>query len=476
MIPAVQPQRSAVVPSRAATVGTLLVGDLIAAGAAVAVSGWVATWTGIPLGIEEVLLLLSFMALAPAAFAVAGLYPGIGVSKVDELRLLSLYTTSVFVALLPAVAILRGFADLSLGIFTWAVALVTIPVVRGVVREIGSAIPWWGVPVVVLGAGRAGSALVHRLQRDRRAGLRVVAAFDDDPRLMGMLLHGVPIAGTLADSDLFAEDGVRTAIVALPSADPHRLRSVIRTHARRFPSLIVVPDIVGLGSYDSTVCSFDGMMAFRVRQNLLVRRNLILKRIMDLLLLVPASIFALPVIGLAALLIRLVNPGNPFYAQERVGMHGVPFKVWKLRTMYLDAEERLARHLAENPEAREEWYTRYKLTHDARILPGIGTFLRVSSLDELPQLWNIALGQMSFVGPRPFPAYHAEAFDEDFRKLRTQVAPGLTGLWQVTSRSDSDLGIQKELDSLYIANWSPWMDIYLLGCTPRAVVRGHGAV
>ena len=135
----------------------------------------------------------------------------------------------------------------------------------------------------------------------------------------------------------------------------------------------------------------------------------------------------------------------------------------------------LERHLAENPADRAEWDQFCKLKNDPRIIPGIGQLLRKTSLDELPQLWNILKGEMSLVGPRPFPAYHNSRFDPEFRTLRTQVRPGLTGMWQVSARSDGDLDVQESLDSYYIRNWSLWLDLYLLIRTARVVLTGAGA-
>jgi lipopolysaccharide/colanic/teichoic acid biosynthesis glycosyltransferase len=200
-----------------------------------------------------------------------------------------------------------------------------------------------------------------------------------------------------------------------------------------------------------------------------------IKRIVDICLAAPLAIVALPIVAVLAGLIVLVSPGAPFYRQERIGHRGKAIRILKLRTMYADAERRLEAHLAQDADARAEWGRFFKLRHDPRIIPLIGDFIRRSSLDELPQLWNILCGEMSLVGPRPFPAYHIRAFDPEFQALRASVKPGLTGLWQISSRSNGDIGVQKTQDSSYINNWSLWLDFYILLRTVPAVLRGDGA-
>ena len=187
------------------------------------------------------------------------------------------------------------------------------------------------------------------------------------------------------------------------------------------------------------------------------------------------SSFRVPLLAMLSITVFVISPGNPFYWQLREGKDGRYFRMLKLRTMYRDAKRRLDVHLAENPGARAEWHKFFKLRDDPRILPGVGNFLRRSSLDELPQVINVLRGEMSLVGPRPFPDYHLEKFSPEFRSLRRSVMPGITGLWQVEARSNGDLTVQEALDTYYIRNWSIWLDIDVMFRTFTAVAQARGA-
>jgi lipopolysaccharide/colanic/teichoic acid biosynthesis glycosyltransferase len=182
-----------------------------------------------------------------------------------------------------------------------------------------------------------------------------------------------------------------------------------------------------------------------------------------------------PLVGLSALCVKIISPGPAFFCQEREGQHGKRIKVWKLRTMYPNAEAKLEEFLEQHPTEQAAWTEYYKLKQDPRVLPGLGWLLRRYSLDELPQLWNVLRGEMSLVGPRPFPYYHLNSFSPAFRDLRASVLPGITGLWQVSGRSDGNVNIQELEDTYYIRNWSLWLDVYILLRTIYSVLSPRGA-
>ena len=409
------------------------------------------------------------------AYASRGLYPGVGLSPVEELRRLVLGTTIVCLVG-SAFLVLSRDNTFSRGVLLtgWALSATLAPLSRALLKTVCAPRKWWGVPVLILGAGGAGRRIVASLKAQPELGLKPVALLDDDPEAGGYA--GVPLAGPLTSAPALGRRlGVRHAMVAMPTLQREELLRVLEWMGSAFTHVIVIPDLFGMASLWVSPRDLGGEIGLEVRQNLLIPVNRWLKRALDLLIASAAALVSAPLVALAALWIKLVDPGPAFFRQERGGEGGRTIRVWKLRTMCLDSEAIFRRHLETSPQAREEWERYFKLRSDPRVLRRIGALLRRTSFDELPQLWNVLRGEMSLVGPRPFPAYHLERFDGDFRKLRARVLPGLTGLWQVSARSNGDLKVQQSLDTYYIRNWSPWLDIHILARTFRAVLFRRGA-
>ena len=193
------------------------------------------------------------------------------------------------------------------------------------------------------------------------------------------------------------------------------------------------------------------------------------KRALDITAVLLASLFVLPVVGLLALLVAREG-GKPFYTQDRVGKNGRIYKIWKLRSMVMDADARLEAHLAANPEARAEWNETQKLKDDPRITR-FGALLRKSSMDELPQLWNVLTGDMSLVGPRPMMPCQMELYPG---RAYYDLRPGITGSWQVSARNASTFADRATFDTTYARDLSFMADTKLLIATVRVVLKGTG--
>ncbi len=414
--------------------------------------------------------LLPLILVFLAGYWRGGLYPGFAIGGVETLRGLVVRTSFIFMSLAAGVFALKLPHDYSRVSFAiaWLSALVLLPLLRYGVLGLLRRVPWWSEPAVLIGPDDVDRHLTRALARSRTFGFRVRAAVAS------------PGAGcapaevvAVAEAAAAAAGGSRVVLVAENGgAGGGPLLDLLQ---QSFRHVIVVRAMGGDPTQGVRIRDLGGLLGLEFENRLLDRRRRFVKRTIDLLLGTVAIVVSAPVVALAAAVVRLVSPGPAFFSQEREGLGGTVFRLWKLRTMWPDAEERLAEHLEADPAAREEWQARFKLARDPRVLPVVGRLLRRLSIDELPQLWNVLRGDMSLVGPRPLPAYHIDRFPELFLAVRRRVRPGMTGLWQVMDRGDETLVSQQGYDRYYIRNWSLWMDLYILARTVFAVVGGRGA-
>lgn len=227
----------------------------------------------------------------------------------------------------------------------------------------------------------------------------------------------------------------------------------------------------------------DGQRTYVKREHVITDRALIaavakangpVKRLFDIVAALSGLILLAPALLTVAVLTWAHDGGPAFYGHKRVGRQGRLFKCWKFRSMVRNGDEILAAHLAADPAAEKEWVATQKLTNDPRVTP-LGKFIRKTSIDELPQLWNVLMGEMSVIGPRPIVRAELDRYGKD-RRFYLLVRPGITGLWQVNGRSATTYARRIEFDRLYVENWSYAQDIGILIKTPMAVLKGEGAV
>jgi Undecaprenyl-phosphate galactose phosphotransferase WbaP len=405
-----------------------------------------------------------------------GLYPAYGLGQVEELR------RQTF-ALLTTLAITTVFAFASstaeslsrMLLFVWIFGLLlTAPLVRHYVKLALKKLGLWGKPVVVLGADDAGARVLEDLRREWQLGFRPIAVFDNRVAPMRRTLNGVPYGGTLGDAiALGREHKIDTVIFAMPYTRREQLAKFVDLAKHNFSHVVVIPNLVGITNSAVVARDFAGTFGVEIKYNLLDPWSQRLKRVLDLVATVVGGIFVLPLIVALTLLVRLESRGPIFYSDNRMGRDGKLFSCVKFRTMVPEAEKLLHELLEENEEAREEYRKYHKLRHDPRVTR-VGRFLRKTSLDELPQLWNVLRGEMSLVGPRPYlPRESADIGVTQDEILR--VTPGITGPWQVAGRNSSAFDERVEMDVSYVSDWSVWLDLVLLVRTSACVLFGRGA-
>lgn len=402
------------------------------------------------------------------------LYPGIMMTPGDEIRR---FATSCFfcftgIALSIAVETDHREAICVALILCIPIATCMLSLAREITRKLISKSIFWGTPAVIYSKNGSGLEIVDLLINRKDFGYKpvLIVDFGDSKKTEHL---GLPIMKNSSElEEAIKSLHIKVAII-LDSDTIFDNESSMLSILNLYRYSIKIPKRQALDSMAVSVRDFGGIFGFSSTHNLTKPLNLLLKRFLDISILLIFSPIYLPVMLILALLIKITSPGPIFFGHKRIGKNGKIIRTWKFRSMVSNAQEILPEILASNPELQAEWDRTQKLEHDPRVTK-IGKFLRKTSLDELPQLWNIFVGEMSLVGPRPVTEEELQKYGL-YAEYVNSATPGLSGMWQISGRSDTGYDERIKLDMYYIQNWSIWLDLWILIKTIWVVLIGKGA-
>jgi len=323
--------------------------------------------------------------------------------------------------------------------------------------------------LLIVGAGEVGSRIMRSIVAQPDLGYQVIGFVDDDPEKQQPIGRFQALGGTDRLDRLIREHAVDEVIVTLSWQSHRKIMRILNECEQEGVRVRIVPDLFQMSLNRVHLDTINGVPLIGVKEPTISGLNLAIKRAMDFTLAALGLIIAAPLMALIAVLIKLDSPGPVLFSQVRVGRGGRLFTLYKFRSMRLGAEAEQPRLLDRN----EATGPLFKIRDDPR-LTRVGRWLRRLSLDELPQLYNVLRGEMSLVGPRPPIPAEVEQYEEWHRK-RLEVAPGVTGLWQVSGRSDLTFDEMVMLDLFYAENWTLGLDIKILLRTIPTVILGTGA-
>ena len=359
--------------------------------------------------------------------------------------------------------------------FSYIFIMLFITAFRFISHKILNALQILYIPVLLVGAGKTAELVNKSLQRMPVSYYKIIGYVDDNPK-SASIAKEYPCLGTFNDVENVIKDtGIQTVLICAPGLESKKLVALINRLQLLVKRVAFVPELFGLPTSNITA---RGMMeeqavVLRVQNNLARKSNRIMKRIFDIVATVCGGIFILPFMLIIAIIIYLDSGGPIIYKQKRVGRNGKEFNFYKFRSMVKNADTILEEYLNTHEDEKKEWQKNFKLKNDPRVTK-IGKIIRKTSIDELPQLWNVLIGDMSLVGPRPLLPNEVERYSSYIEDYKL-VLPGLTGVWQVSGRSDTTFEERVIMDSWYIHNWSVWIDIVYLLKTVLVVVKSKGA-
>jgi Undecaprenyl-phosphate galactose phosphotransferase WbaP len=409
-------------------------------------------------------------------FQMQGLYPGISLAPAEELRRITIGSLIAH----GGIVISRYIEDQDFGavsvaiIISFCFSILIMLICRSSARFLICKTSFGRIPVVIFGAGDKAKLICDKLLKNRELFYWPVLFLDNNNDNKKTEYRGVPIIrDVLIGRSLVTRYNFKTAIVALPPMDFSELSKIFNISVSAFRYNVLIEDHRIWTNIWMSVRDFSGILGFATTHKLKIGINRAVKRFMDLLIVTLGGLCILPLLLLISLIVKLTSKGPVLYAHKRIGQNGKILYTYKFRSMVADADKRLHELLARDQSAKQEWEADHKLKNDPRITT-FGKILRRISFDEFPQLINVLKGEMSLVGPRPVTDDERVKYGENFDRIFS-AKPGLTGLWQVSGRSDADYVDRVAFDTYYLESWSIWLDLWILYKTLGAVLGKRGA-
>lgn len=357
----------------------------------------------------------------------------------------------------------------------WLFSFIYLTVFRYLTKKFLEKVQLLRIPVLIIGAGKTAELLVKGIINDAGMGYKIIGLLEDNCVRNGILKR-FPVLGKFADVEaVILKTGVQHVFIAAPGLEQEKLTRLIYKVQPLVKNIGIIPNLVGIpmGGIEVESLFNEKLMLLRLKNNLARSWNRYLKTIFDFALTLVGTVAISPILIFIAIWIYIDSPGPVIFKHTRIGKNGKKFPCYKFRSMCIDAKEKLAELLENDPVAKAEWERDFKLKNDPRITKS-GAFLRRTSLDELPQIFNVLKGDMSLVGPRPVIEEELERYGEYVNDY-LMVKPGITGMWQINGRNDTSYAERVCMDSWYVRNWSIWIDNLILWRTLKSVIRCKGA-
>jgi len=366
----------------------------------------------------------------------------------------------------------------SILLFYFFLISLLLPFTRYLLKLILTKLNIYSKNTIIIGAGNAGKSVAKALTNDKELGFSILGFLDDFKHdEININSKKIPILGKIEDFDKIKQQKkIDCAIIAIPSLDTKKLSKIAAEVQKKVKQIYLIPEMKGIALFNTELYHLfdEQLFLLQIDNNLKSYRNRLIKRIFDIIGSIFLTPILLPIILIIGIIIKLDSKGPVFFIQKRFGQRNKIFNCVKFRTMYIDGDKILYEYLENNPKAKNEWEKYRKLKdYDPRITR-IGKFLRKTSLDELPQIFNVIMGDMSFVGPRPYIPSEEEYMGE-YKDYILLTKPGITGLWQISGRNKLKFEDRLKLDVWYILNWSLWIDIVILIKTIKVVLKMEGA-